>query len=138
MVFSRLGRKPPEASPAAAPELPDDPEMIARVDSVSSMARDLREAPTKEKCLAVIDAIEDLYPEKGGDLRRQLASKARSALAEHLAWANNELEDPADRANAILHAFSKHVDDLDPEEDAETIEAANDLFAAVNPSQLGS
>jgi hypothetical protein len=64
---------------------------------------------------------------------RSKADMARQGLNEHLAWIDSTNLTDVERAQATLHAFSSRVDDLDPVEDRETIEAAQKMFAAVNP-----
>lgn len=123
MTFSRLGRKPPEAPPPEEKPTPAE-------QRVAALTQALRENPSQESLAAVIEGIEALDPLTIANMRRSAsATRARNALAEHLNWAD-ELDDPVDRARAKLHAFSTHVDGLDPEE----IEAAEDLFRAVNPN----
>jgi hypothetical protein len=64
---------------------------------------------------------------------RSKAEIARQGLNDHLAWIDSTNLTDVERAQATLHAFSSRVDDLDPVEDANTIAAAQKMFAAVNP-----
>jgi hypothetical protein len=65
---------------------------------------------------------------------RSKADIARQGLDEHLAWIDSTNLSDVERAQATLHAYSSRVSDLDPELDRETIDAANKMFAAVNPN----
>jgi hypothetical protein len=64
---------------------------------------------------------------------RSKADIAREGLEQHLQWIDSTNLTDVERAQATLHAFSSRVDDLDPVEDADTIAAAQKMFAAVNP-----
>jgi hypothetical protein len=54
-------------------------------------------------------------------VKRSIAAKARDDLAEHMDWAVRTIPPGADRQRALLHGFSLHLDNLDPDVDAETI-----------------
>jgi hypothetical protein len=124
------------------PEAPADPEIEAEVDSlIQGIHSDLR-TRDPAKVVAAIKKIDDLgmgSPELR-QARETLAERhglktaaiARRELSEHLAWVDQNLTDPIDRARAISGAFANHVDDLDPIADHDTIQAANEMFAAIN------
>jgi hypothetical protein len=64
---------------------------------------------------------------------RSKADIAREGLRSHLDWVDANLTDPVDIARATSHALSLHYEQLDPVDDADTIAAANRMFAKANP-----
>lgn len=103
-------------------------QFLANLDEVNHLAGD----GDDDASLKLRHATETLRGRvEAADLPR--ADRARLELHSHLAWIENNLDDPTDKARAILHAFSTHVDDLDPEIDRDTIAAAQQMFRAANP-----
>jgi hypothetical protein len=150
-----LGSRPvnlrAEPEPPEEPEEEEgDPEAEAALDLALQNLKSLRGRDVDPReLLAALDDVERLgggqgdwsaIKEKQENLRANIdaagkskAQIARQGLNEHLDWIDSTNLTDVERAQATLHAFSSRVDDLDPVEDADTIAAAQKMFAAVNP-----
>jgi hypothetical protein len=65
---------------------------------------------------------------------RSKADIAREGLNDHLEWIDSTNLTDVERAQATLHAFSSRIDDLDPVQDREAIDAGRTMIALVNPN----
>jgi hypothetical protein len=142
----RAGPEPP-ASDDAPEDEEGDPEQEALLDAALARLKQ-HEADPKE-LLSALDEVERLVgggeawsgiKEKQEALRNNIAAAgkskaqvAREGLNQHLQWIDETNLTDVERARATLHAYSSRVSDLDPEIDRETIDAANKMFAIVNP-----
>jgi hypothetical protein len=133
---------PPPAEPAQDdPTEAEDPE-VAAIDAASARLRNARDPQEARAALIELEAVAGPHMDDQalgkiwGVLHPPSKSEsARNALNEHLAWIDANLSEPADKARAVSHALSTHVDDLDPIQDRATIEAAEELFRTTNPTE---